>query len=92
MKGKKIRIRMKEFDNRIIEDQKREIVQNEKSKGENVRGKIKIKKRIEKLKVKRQKKIEKKRREKLEMRKKKSIIDIVEKKKKKVEEMMKIDM
>lgn len=42
---------MKEFDNSMIDKEKEEIVENEKRNGEKVSGKIKMKKRKERLNV-----------------------------------------
>ena len=73
-----IRIRLKAFDHRVLDQSTREIVSTAKRTGAQVRGPIPLPTRIEKFCVNRSPHIDKKSREQFEIRTHKRLIDIVQ--------------
>ncbi len=73
-----IRIRLKAFDHRVLDQSTREIVSTAKRTGAQVRGPIPLPTRIEKVTVNRSPHIDKKSREQFEIRTHKRLLDIVD--------------
>ena len=78
MESQNIRIRLKAFDHRILDQSTLEIVNTAKRTGAQVRGPIPLPTKIEKFTVLRSPHIDKKSREQFETRTHKRLIDIVE--------------
>ena len=78
MQGQNIRIRLKAFDHRILDNSTKEIVNTAKRTGAQVRGPIPLPTRIERFTVNRSPHIDKKSREQFEIRTHKRVIDIVQ--------------
>jgi small subunit ribosomal protein S10 len=78
MDNQNIRIRLKAFDHRVLDQSTAEIVGTAKRTGAQIRGPIPLPTRIEKFTVLRGPHIDKKSREQFEMRTHKRIIDISE--------------
>ena len=87
-----IRIRLKAFDHRVLDQSTREIVSTAKRTGAHVRGPIPLPTRIEKFTVNRSPHIDKKSREQFEIRTHKRLLDIVEPTEKTVDALMKLDL
>ena len=87
-----IRIRLKAFDHRILDNSAHEIVNTAKRTGANVRGPIPLPTRIERYTVLRSPHIDKKSREQFESRTHKRLIDIIEPTPQTVEALMKLDL
>ena len=78
MDSQNIRIRLKAFDHRVLDQSTSEIVNTAKRTGAQVRGPIPLPTRIERYTVLRSPHIDKKSREQFEIRTHKRIIDIIE--------------
>ena len=78
MDSQNIRIRLKAYDHRVLDQSTREIVNTAKRTGAQVRGPIPSPTRIEKFTVLRSPHVDKKSREQFEIRTHKRIIDITE--------------
>ena len=78
MDSQNIRIRLKAFDHRVLDQSTSEIVNTAKRTGARVRGPIPLPTRIERFTVNRSPHIDKKSREQFEIRTHKRIIDITE--------------
>src|ERR671923_1693513 len=76
METQNIRIRLKAFDHRVLDQSASEIVSTAKRTGARVRGPIPLPTRIERFTVNRSPHIDKKSREQFEMRTHKRVIDI----------------
>ena len=76
MESQNIRIRLKAFDHRVLDQSTSEIVNTAKRTGAQVRGPIPLPTRIERFTVNRSPHIDKKSREQFEIRTHKRIIDI----------------
>ena len=87
-----IRIRLKAFDHRILDNSAHEIVNTAKRTGADVRGPIPLPTRIERYTVLRSPHIDKKSREQFESRTHKRLIDIIEPTPQTVEALMKLDL
>ena len=87
-----IRIRLKAFDHRVLDNSAREIVNTAKRTGAQVRGPIPLPTRIEKFTVLRSPHIDKKSREQFEMRTHKRLLDIVDPTPQTVDALMKLDL
>lgn len=74
----KIRIRLKAFDHRVLDQSTREIVNTAKRTGADVRGPIPLPRKIEKFTVLRGPHIDKKSREQFEIRTHTRILDLME--------------
>jgi len=92
MERQNIRIRLKAFDHRVLDNSTREIVSTAKRTGANVRGPIPLPTRIEKFTVLRSPHINKKSREQFEVRTHKRMLDIVDPTPQTVDALMKLDL
>ena len=92
MQDQNIRIRLKAFDNKLIDKSAREIVDTVKRTGANIKGPIPLPTKIERYTVLRSPHIDKKSREQFETRTHKRLIDIIEPTPATVEALMKLDL
>ncbi len=92
MDSQNIRIRLKAFDHRLLDQSTSEIVSTAKRTGASVRGPIPLPTRIEKFTVLRSPHIDKKSREQFEIRTHKRLLDIVEPTSQTVDALMKLDL
>ena len=88
----KIRIRLKAYDARILDQSTGEIVETAKRTGAQVRGPIPLPTKIEKFTVNRSPHVDKKSREQFEMRTHKRLLDIVDPTPQTVDALMKLDL
>ena len=92
MESQNIRIRLKAFDHRVLDQSTSEIVNTAKRTGARVRGPIPLPTGIEKFTVNRSPHIDKKSREQFEIRTHKRVLDIVEPTPQTVDALMKLDL
>lgn len=92
MDSQNIRIRLKAFDHRLLDQSTREIVNTAKRTGAEVKGPIPLPTRIEKFTVNRSPHINKKSREQFEIRTHKRVLDIVDPTPQTVDALMKLDL
>lgn len=92
MDNQNIRIRLKAFDHRILDQSTGEIVGTAKRTGARVRGPIPLPTKIEKFTVLRSPHIDKKSREQFEIRTHKRLLDIVDPTPETVDALMKLDL
>lgn len=92
MESQNIRIRLKAFDHRVLDQSTEEIVETAKRTGAEVRGPIPLPTRIEKFTVLRSPHVNKKSREQFEMRTHKRVLDIVSPTAQTVDALMKLDL
>jgi len=92
MESQNIRIRLKAFDHRVLDQSTLEIVNTAKRTGANVRGPIPLPTRIERFTVLRSPHIDKKSREQFEIRTHKRLLDIVDPTPQTVDALMKLDL
>ena len=92
MDNQNIRIRLKAFDHRILDQSTNEIVNTAKRTGASVRGPIPLPTNLKRFTVLRSPHIDKKSREQFESRTHKRLIDIVEPTPQTVEALMKLDL
>ena len=92
MDSQNIRIRLKAFDHRVLDQSTQEIVNTAKRTGAGVRGPIPLPTRIEKSTVLRSPHIDKKSREQFEVRTHKRLLDIVDPTPQTVDALMKLDL
>jgi len=92
MDSPNIRIRLKAFNHRVLDQSTREIVNTAKRTGAEVRGPIPLPTRIEKYTVLRSPHIDKKSREQFEIRTHKRLLDIVDPTPQTVDALMKLDL
>ena len=92
MESQNIRIRLKAFDHRVLDQSASEIVNTAKRTGARVRGPIPLPTRIERFTVNRSPHIDKKSREQFEMRTHKRLLDIVDPTPQTVDALMKLDL
>ncbi len=92
MDSQNIRIRLKAFDHRVLDQSIAEIVGTAKRTGAQVRGPIPLPTRIEKYTVLRGPHIDKKSREQFEIRTHKRLLDIVDPTPQTVDALMKLDL
>jgi small subunit ribosomal protein S10 len=92
MQNQNIRIRLKAFEHRVLDQSTREIVNTAKRTGATVRGPIPLPTRIEKFTVLRSPHIDKKSREQFEIRTHKRLLDIIDPTEKTVDALMKLDL
>lgn len=92
MESQNIRIRLKAFDHRILDQSTGEIVSTAKRTGARVRGPIPLPTKIEKFTVLRGPHIDKKSREQFEMRTHKRLLDIIDPTPQTVDALMKLDL
>ena len=92
MDSQNIRIRLKAFDHRVLDQSTSEIVSTAKRTGAEVRGPIPLPTKIERYTVLRSPHIDKKSREQFEMRTHKRLLDIVDPTPQTVDALMKLDL
>ena len=92
MVSQNIRIRLKAFDHRVLDQSTGEIVHTAKRTGAQVRGPIPLPTRIEKYTVLRSPHIDKKSREQFEIRTHKRLLDIIDPTPQTVDALMKLDL
>ena len=92
MENQTIRIRLRAFDHRLLDQSTREIVNTAKRTGAEVVGPIPLPTRIEKFTVNRSPHIDKKSREQFEIRTHKRVLDIVNPTPQTVDALMKLDL
>ena len=92
MEQQNIRIRLKAFEHRILDQSAREIVNTAQRTGATVRGPIPLPTCIEKFTVLRSPHIDKKSREQFEIRTHKRVLDIVDPTPQTVDALMKLDL
>jgi small subunit ribosomal protein S10 len=92
MENQNIRIRLKAFDHRILDQSTNEIVNTAKRTGANVRGPIPLPTNMRRFTVLRSPHIDKKSREQFEMRTHKRLLDIVDPTPQTVDALMKLDL
>ena len=87
-----IRIRLRAFDHRLLDNSTREIVSTAKRTGAGVRGPIPLPTRIERFTVNRSPHVDKKSREQFEIRTHKRVLDIVEPTPQTIDALMKLEL
>ena len=92
MDNQNIRIRLKAFDHRVLDQSTREIVNTAKRTGAEVRGPIPLPTKIEKFTVLRSPHIDKKSREQFEIRTHRRLLDIIDPTPQTVDALMKLDL
>ena len=92
MDSQNIRIRLKAFDHRILDQSTNEIVSTAKRTGAEVRGPIPLPTNLRKYTVLRSPHIDKKSREQFEMRTHKRLLDIIDPTPQTVDALMKLDL
>jgi small subunit ribosomal protein S10 len=92
VESQNIRIRLKAFDHRVLDQSTSEIVSTAKRTGAQVRGPIPLPTRIEKFTVLRSPHVDKKSREQFEIRTHKRLLDIVDPTPQTVDALMKLDL
>ena len=92
MVSQNIRIRLKAFDHRVLDQSTSEILNTAKRTGAQVRGPIPLPTKIEKYTVLRSPHIDKKSREQFEMRTHRRLLDIVDPTPQTVDALMKLDL
>jgi ribosomal protein S10 len=91
-KSQNIRIRLKAFDHRLIDNSAREIVDTAKRTGAQVRGPVPLPSRIERFTVLTSPHVDKDARDQYEIRTHKRLMDIVEPTEKTVDALMKLEL
>jgi len=92
MESQNIRIRLKAFDHRLLDQSTHEIVNTAKRTGARVRGPIPLPTRVERFTVNRSPHVDKKSREQFEIRTHKRVFDIVDPTPQTVDALMKLDL
>jgi small subunit ribosomal protein S10 len=92
MENQNIRIRLRAFDHRVLDQSTAEIVGTAKRTGALVRGPVPLPTRIEKFTVLRSPHIDKKSREQFEIRTHKRLLDIIDPTPQTVDALMKLDL
>lgn len=92
MENQNIRIRLKAFEHRVLDQSAREIINTAKRTGAEVRGPIPLPTRIERYTVNRSPHIDKKSREQFEIRTHKRLLDILEPTQETLDALMKLDL
>lgn len=92
MTGQKIRIKLKGYDFRIIDQSASDIVETAKRSGARVSGPVPMPTRIEKISVNRSPHVDKKSMEQFEIRTHKRLIDIIEPTAQTVDELKKLNL
>ena len=92
MVGQRIRIRLKAYDYRVLDQSTGEIVETARRTGAQVAGPIPLPTKIEKFTVLRSPHIDKKSREQFEIRTHKRLLDILEPTQETVDALMKLDL
>jgi small subunit ribosomal protein S10 len=92
MDSQNIRIRLKAFDHRVLDQSTGEIVNTAKRTGAQVRGPIPLPNRIQKFTILRGPHVDKKSREQFEIRTHKRLLDIIDPTPQTVDALMKLDL
>ena len=92
MAGQRIRIRLKAYDHRVIDQSAQEIVETVKRSGARVAGPIPLPTRIERFTVGRSPHVDKKSMDQFELRTHKRLIDIIEPTVQTVDELKKLNL
>jgi small subunit ribosomal protein S10 len=92
MQSQKIRIRLKAFDYKLLDQSTKEIVQTASRTGARVAGPIPLPTKINKYTVLRSPHVDKKSREQFEVRTHKRLLDILEPTQQTVDQLMKLDL
>lgn len=92
MANQKIRIRLKSFDHRLIDQSAQEIVETAKRTGAQVRGPVPLPTRIERFNILTSPHVNKDARDQYEIRTYKRMVDIVQPTDKTVDALMKLDL
>ncbi|MGB9698298.1 MAG: 30S ribosomal protein S10 [Thermodesulfobacteriota bacterium] len=92
MNSQKIRIRLKAYDHRLLDQSTKEIVETAKRTGAKVAGPIPLPTEINKFCVLRSPHVDKKSREQFEMRTHKRLLDILEPTQQTIDALMKLDL
>jgi len=92
MAKQRIRIRLKAYDHRVLDNSTKEIVNTAKRTGARVRGPIPLPTHSERFTVNRSPHVDKKSREQFEMRTHKRLLDIVDPTPQTVDALMKLDL
>lgn len=92
MDSQNIRIRLRAYDHRVLDQSLQEIVNTARRTGADVRGPIPLPTRIERFTVNRSPHIDKKSREQFEIRTHKRVLDIVDPTPQTVDALMKLDL
>ena len=92
MENQNIRIGLRAFDHRVLDQSAREIVNTARRTGARVRGPIPLPTRIERFTVLRSPHVDKKSREQFELRTHKRLLDILEPTPQTVDALMKLDL
>ncbi len=92
MDSQNIRIRLKAFDHRVLDQSTGEIVSTAKRTGAQVRGPIPLPNRIQKFTILRGPHVDKKSREQFEIRTHKRLLDIIDPTPQTVDALMKLDL
>jgi small subunit ribosomal protein S10 len=92
MEAQNIRVRLRAYDHRILDQSTKEIVSTAKRTGAQVRGPIPLPTRIEKFTVLRSPHVDKKSREQFEMRTHKRLLDIIDPTPQTIDALMKLDL
>ena len=92
LENQNIRIRLRAFDHRLLDQSTREIVNTAKRTGAEVVGPIPLPTRIEKFTVNRSVHVDKKSREQFEIRTHKRVLDIIDPTPQTVDALMKLDL
>ena len=92
MANQNIRIRLKAFDHRVLDQSTGEIVNTAKRTGAQVRGPIPLPNRIQKFTILRGPHVDKKSREQFEIRTHKRLLDIIDPTPQTVDALMKLDL
>ncbi len=92
LENQNIRIRLKAFDHRLLDQSTREIVNTAKRTGAEVIGPVPLPTRIEKFTVNRSVHVDKKSREQFEIRTHKRVLDIIDPTPQTVDALMKLDL
>ncbi|HEX2753162.1 MAG TPA: 30S ribosomal protein S10 [Alphaproteobacteria bacterium] len=92
MEAHNIRVRLRAYDHRVLDQSTKEIVNTAKRTGAQVRGPIPLPTRIEKFTVLRSPHVDKKSREQFEMRTHKRLLDIIDPTPQTIDALMKLDL
>jgi small subunit ribosomal protein S10 len=92
MEAQNIRVRLRAYDHRVLDQSTKEIVNTAKRTGAQVRGPIPLPTRIEKFTVLRSPHVDKKSREQFEIRTHKRLLDIVDPTPQTIDALMKLDL
>lgn len=92
MQSQKIRIRLRAFDHKLLDQSTKEIVETARRTGANIAGPIPLPTRINKYTVLRSPHVDKKSREQFEVRTHKRLLDILEPTQATIDQLMKLDL